>query len=154
MKWKKILDTKTVKKTLKSEDKIKNENLITEMAHIVTKDDMMIWVWPTEGKNIPHFHIGGLNTGEKWRSTIKILKCEYFLHNGDVPLNSSQKKEMVKMLNGDASEDGGPFANYWQELVWQWNKVPGVTKIPLTTPMPPYRTGLPPLAGTKKKKTK
>lgn len=129
----------------------KGQSLIMEMAHVATSGDMMIWVWPAEGKNIPHFHVGGLNYGEKWHSCIQILTDDYFLHKGDIPLNAKQKKRLMSMLRA-APDDGSAFPSYWHELIWLWNKVPGVARIDPNTPLRDYDRNLPILSGGKKRK--
>ena len=131
---------KTVE-TMEDKDSFKGgRNLLCEMAAICEDSNFLIWVWPTEGKNIPHFHFGDKATyGHVWRTSICIEKPEYFLHGSDIVLNARRKKKLIDMLS---KKPEGPalFKTNWAKLVWQWNEVPDVKKIPYDEPMKDYRT--------------
>ena len=114
-------------------------DLLCEMAAICEDSNFLVWVWPTEGKNIPHFHFGDRATyGHEWRTSICIEKPEYFLHDKDIVLNGKQKKKLLEMLS---QKPNGPalFKTNWEKLVWQWNEVPDAKKISYDEPMRDYR---------------
>ena len=133
-----------------------DENLhpICEMAHIVTYNKMRIWVWPREGLNKPHFHIGDLNYGKQWRSSIRIDCDEYFLHDNDILLNAKRKKQLMEMLTAAPDDKDDPFKTNWEKIIYQWNQVPGVKKISRDLPIRDYEHNLPNIVGTKKPKVK
>jgi len=112
---------------IRDEYQKEHRGMICEMAAICDDANMMVWVWPDEGKNIPHFHVGDLNYGSEWRSSICILKDEYFLHDNDIPLNARQKRRMMRMLRAKPKkkdDQDDPFATNWEKLLYQWNQVP------------------------------
>ena len=109
---------------------------LTEMARIgFTDDGFEVYVNTDDGGNIPHFHYRTKGTWE-FHSCIKIEKAQYFEHEGkESKLNTKQKKQLVKFLNGIDKEDN---RTYWETIISEWNRNNSDKKVPKDLKMPNY----------------
>lgn len=117
-----------------------NEALFCEMTEIGRIGQLVVYVWPHDGGEIPHFHIGDNNTFPhctQFSTAIKIDKAEYFAHGGKYTdkLNSKQRKQLMTFLN---SKSGIAGVTKWQILVEMWNSGDSKHKVYGSTPMPDY----------------
>ncbi len=119
------------------DDTLNNERMLTEMAAIGNiNSKLCIYVRMNDPGKIPHFHIVDQSTlGSVFHTCVKIKVAEYFHHTGkeDV-LNSSQRRDLVKFLNG---KDKWGESN-WKVLIKEWDRNNSDVEIDINTPMPDY----------------
>ena len=118
-------------------DELNEDEDLVEMARLgFTADGFEVYVNTDDTGNIPHFHYRTKGTW-KFHSCIRIDKAEYFEHEGkEGKLNSKQRKELVKFLQGANKSKG--FNTNWERLLADWNANNSNIEVDENQEMPNY----------------